>query len=92
MDHRRVGTGCLQPARDCRQSRGAHRAERDRAVVGPEAALCIVEAAGPGELRQIAMDYGVEAGTTTVANIAAIAKRPGAADCISRAGIMQLLR
>ena len=61
-------------------------------VVGPEAALCIVEAAGPEELRQIAMDYGVEAGTTTVANIVAIAKRPAAANCIAQAGITQLLR
>jgi hypothetical protein len=61
-------------------------------VVGPEAALCIVEAAAPGELRAIAVDYGVEAGTSTVANIMAIARRPAAASCIAEAGITQLLR
>jgi hypothetical protein len=61
-------------------------------VVGPEAALCIVEAAEPGELQAIAVDYGVEAGTSTVANIMAIAKRPAAASCIAQAGITQLLR
>ena len=61
-------------------------------VVGPEAALCIVEAADPGELQAIAVDYGVEAGTSTVANILAIAKRPEAANCIAQAGITQLLR
>ncbi len=61
-------------------------------VVGSQAALCIVEAADPAELRAIAVDYGVEAGTTTVANITRIAARPEARSCIAEAGIAQLLR
>jgi len=61
-------------------------------VVGPRAALCVVQAAEPAELRALAQDFGVEAGTTTVANIMAIAKRPAAASCLAQAGITQLLR
>ena len=61
-------------------------------VVGPVAARCIVEIGTPAELRAIAVDYGVEAGTSTVDNILAIAKRPAAANCIAQAGITQLLR
>lgn len=61
-------------------------------VVGSQAALCIVEAAEPAELRAIAVDYGVEAGTTTVANITRIAARPEARACIAAAGITQVLR
>ena len=61
-------------------------------VVGPEAALCLSEAADPAELRAIAVDYGVEAGTSTVANIASIAARPEARACIGEAGMAQLLR
>ena len=61
-------------------------------VVGPDAALCLAEAADPAELRAIAVDYGVEAGTTTVANIARVAARPEARDCIGAAGMAQLLR
>ena len=56
-------------------------------VVGPEAALCIVEAAAPAELRAIAVDYGVEAGTTTVKNIMAIASRPQVAGCIAQSAL-----
>lgn len=53
-------------------------------VMGPQAALCIVEAAEPAELRALAMDYGVEAGTTTLANIRAMASRPAAVACIQQ--------
>ena len=53
-------------------------------VMGQQAALCIVEAAEPSELRALAVDYGVEAGTTTVANIMAIARKPAAAACIAQ--------
>ena len=56
-------------------------------VVGPRAALCIVEGATPAELRAIAVDYGVEAGTTTVANIMRIAQRPQVAGCIAQAAL-----
>ena len=56
-------------------------------VVGPQAALCIVEGADPAELRAIAVDYGVEAGTTTVANITRIATRPKVAACIAQAAL-----
>lgn len=58
-------------------------------VVGPKAALCIVEAAEPAELRTIALDYGVEAGTSTVARITAIAKRPAAVSCIAQGLLAQ---
>ena len=53
-------------------------------VMGPKAALCIVEGADPAELRAIAVDFGVEAGTTTVRNIMAIATRPTVAACIAQ--------
>lgn len=56
-------------------------------VVGDRAALCIVEGANPAELRAIAVDYGVEAGTTTVANITRIATRPAVASCIAQANM-----
>ena len=56
-------------------------------VLGSQAALCIVEAASPAELQAIAVDYGVEAGTTTMANIMAIARRPAAAACIGQAAL-----
>lgn len=56
-------------------------------VVGPAAALCIVEAASPAELRAIAVDYGVEAGTTTMANIAAIAQKPEVVACIAQSAM-----
>ena len=58
-------------------------------VLGSQAALCIVEAASPAELRAIAVDYGVEAGTTTIANITAIARRPAAAACIAQAALVR---
>ena len=58
-------------------------------VMGPQAALCIVEAAEPAELRALAVDYGVEAGTTTIANIMAIAKRPQAAACIAQSAAVR---
>ena len=53
-------------------------------VVGPAAALCIVENGSSEELRAIAADIGVEAGTTTVANIERIARRPETIACIAQ--------
>ena len=57
-------------------------------VTGAAAARCIVDNATPDELRAIAADVGVEAGSSTVADIMAIARRPGAAACIVQAGGM----
>lgn len=58
-------------------------------VVGAGAARCVAENALPEEARALARDIGVEAGTTTKANIAAILSRPGAMECLARQGIPQ---
>ena len=59
-------------------------------VVGPGAARCIVENGRPDELRAIAVDVGVEAGTSTVANIMKIARRPETLTCFARTGVVPL--
>ena len=56
-------------------------------VVGPAATRCITDNASPEELRLLAADVGVEAGTSTVANIMAIARRPATVACLSAAGL-----
>ena len=56
-------------------------------VVGPGATRCIVDNASPDELRALAMDVGVSAGTTTVANIMTIARRPETLACLAAAGL-----
>lgn len=56
-------------------------------VLGDRAARCVVEQGRPEELRAIARDIGVEAGTSTFANIAAIAGRPETLACFAREGI-----
>lgn len=56
-------------------------------VVGPVAARCIVENGSPQELRAIAVDVGVEAGTSTVANIQRIARRPETLACIAQGAL-----
>ncbi len=56
-------------------------------VVGPGAARCIVDNGSPGELRAIAVDFGVEAGTSTVANIMQIARRPQTLACFATSGV-----
>lgn len=58
-------------------------------VVGPVAARCVVENGTPQELRAIAVDIGVEAGTSTVANIEAIARRPQTLACIAQGALGQ---
>jgi hypothetical protein len=58
-------------------------------VVGPVAARCVVENGTPEELRAIAVDIGVEAGTSTVANIGAIARRPATLACIAQGALGQ---
>ncbi len=57
-------------------------------VVGPGAARCIVENGSPDELRAIAVDIGVEAGTSTVANIMQIAGRPATLACFAQSGVV----
>ena len=56
-------------------------------VVGPGAARCIVDNGSRQELRAIAVDIGVEAGTSTVANIMRIAARPGTLACFATNGV-----
>ena len=56
-------------------------------VVGPVAARCIALNGTPEELRAIAVDVGVEAGTSTVANIQSIARRPATLACIAQAAL-----
>lgn len=55
--------------------------------LGDSAAQCVVAEASPSELRAIARDIGVEAGTSTLANIAAVATRPTTLACFAREGI-----
>lgn len=56
-------------------------------VVGTAAARCIALNGTPEELRAIAVDVGVEAGTSTVANIQSIARRPATLACIAQAAL-----
>lgn len=48
---------------------------------------CILAEATPDELRLLARDVGVEAGSSTKATIRSIALRPGAAACFAAAGV-----
>ena len=59
-------------------------------VVGPGAARCIVDNGSPEEMRAIAVDFGVEAGTSTVANIMEIAGRPETLACFVTSGVAPL--
>ena len=59
-------------------------------VMGPGAARCIVENGSPEELRAIAVDIGVEAGTSTMANIMEIARRPETLACFVQNGVTPL--
>ena len=51
------------------------------------ATTCILDAASPDELRLLARDVGVEAGTSTKATIREIALRPGAQACFVAGGV-----
>ena len=51
------------------------------------ATKCILDAASEEELRLLARDVGVEAGTATKATIRAIAVRPAAQACFSANGV-----
>lgn len=48
---------------------------------------CILRAASPDELRLLARDVGVEAGTSTKATIRTIALRPEAQSCFAAGGV-----
>lgn len=48
---------------------------------------CILDAASPDEIRLLARDVGVEAGTSTKATIRDIALRPAAAACYAANGV-----
>jgi hypothetical protein len=48
---------------------------------------CILAEATPDELRLLARDVGVEAGSSTKATIRSIALRPGAQACFAAAGV-----
>jgi hypothetical protein len=61
------------------------------APVANRAAGCIIDAATPAELRAIAADFGVSAGTQTVENIRNLALRPQAINCFARASVPSLL-
>jgi hypothetical protein len=51
------------------------------------ATACILDAASPDELRLLARDVGVEAGTSTNATIRSIALRPAAQACFAARGV-----
>lgn len=59
---------------------------------GPAAAAteCVLDNASMPEIRALARDYGVEAGTQTVENIRNIALRPGARACLASRGLPQV--
>ncbi|MDZ7904569.1 MAG: hypothetical protein U5N55_01370 [Cypionkella sp.] len=61
------------------------------APMAERAAVCIVDAASPEELRALAADIGVSAGTQTVANISALALRPSATQCMAAAAVPALM-
>ena len=56
-------------------------------VTGAGAARCIASNATPDELRALARDIGVEAGTSTLATIRAIAGRPATLSCLAQSGL-----
>lgn len=55
--------------------------------VAGAAADCILDAADMPEIRALARDYGVEAGTQTRENIRNIALRPAAQSCFAARGV-----
>lgn len=51
---------------------------------------CVITNASPDELRALARDVAVEAGSSTEANIRAIAARPATLACLAQAGLPPL--
>lgn len=61
---------------------------RDMPAAPAKAATeCILQAASVEEVRAIAADYGVEAGTLTKENIRNLALRPAAQSCFAASGV-----
>ena len=58
--------------------------------VAEAATQCVLDAASPEEIRALARDVGVEAGTLTVQNIRNLATRPTATACFARNGVPPL--
>ena len=58
--------------------------------VAEAATQCVLDAAGTDEIRALARDVGVEAGSLTVQNIRNLATRPSAAACFARNGVPPL--
>lgn len=54
------------------------------------ATRCIVDNASAEDVKALAQDIGVGAGSRTVANVLRIAAQPGAASCLASAGISGL--
>ncbi|MGV8949849.1 MAG: hypothetical protein ACOH2M_02015 [Cypionkella sp.] len=54
------------------------------------ATACVLDAADQEEINMLARDVGVSAGTSTIANIRALALRPAAAACFARSGVPPL--
>ena len=59
-------------------------------VVGPAATRCIVDNGSSDELLSLARDVAVQAGTSTLATIRAIASRPATRSCLAQSGLPQL--
>ena len=58
--------------------------------VAEAATQCVLDAAGTDEIRALARDVGVEAGSLTVQNIRNLATRPSATACFARIGVPPL--
>ncbi len=54
------------------------------------ATSCIVENASADDVKLLARDIGVEAGSATVANVLRIAAQPNTLACLARAGVPPL--
>ena len=60
------------------------------AGVANKATACILDAASPAEVDELARDVGVEAGTSTKARIRELAFRPAAQSCFAARGVPPL--
>lgn len=58
--------------------------------VAEAATQCVLDAADAEEIRALARDVGVEAGSLTVENIRNLATRPSATACFARNGVPPL--
>ncbi len=65
-------------------------AETMPAPLAEAGADCIISAASSDELRGLAADFGNAAGTSTIANIAALAARPSVVNCFVTRSIPSL--